>query len=436
MNIITVIGNGFDLQLGLKTRYTDFFEWLFEDKDKSTKDNYIDIIPDVNNKSTTLKEMQHIDAGIGSYNTFSLPDSYTFHCDISRISDWWSLYFLEKKDKLPDSNWCSVEEEIEKVFHCNKNIDAFNEIVKLGGMVDWSKEPPMKSVDFYGAIRMRNKLYPDKNENIFDYLLKELNKFENKFVEYLKTILPKDYPERFVKLRDAIDKVAENDYQKVVDSKYAVKKAAAKTEPLKKKIEKEYLKFGETFHVHTLLNFNYLKVAHSLNLHGNITDNNIVFGINETAKVAKGAEIFKKTYRKLFLTGTQGTLPETCEYLLFFGHSLAHADYSYFQSLFDRYDIYGGETKLIFFLNNKLILKNPKYVPESTNAIYNLIHEYGEGTLNGRRGNNLLHKLLLENRIQIIKSDFPTFDEQKTNGNMESKSFIFENKAKESEPNS
>jgi hypothetical protein len=86
-----------------------------------------------------------------------------------------------------------------------------------------------------------------------------------------------------------------------------------------------------------------LTVAHSLNLHGNIIDNNIIFGIDETANVAKGAEIFKKTYRKLFLTGLQYDLPETCDYILFFGHSLAKADYSYFQSIFDLYDIYGGK---------------------------------------------------------------------------------------------
>jgi hypothetical protein len=114
MNIITVIGNGFDLQLGLKTRYTDFFKWLFEDKLKSTKDNYVEIKEPENFKDirADIKIERFPEKQKIHYNIIKSPN---LSGSIPKITDWWSLYFLEKKNTLPDSNWCSVEEEIEKV---------------------------------------------------------------------------------------------------------------------------------------------------------------------------------------------------------------------------------------------------------------------------------------------------------------------------------
>lgn len=231
----------------------------------------------------------------------------------------------------------------------------------------------------------------------------------------------------------------EHDYTQLIFFDKQVKKNQLiedkkKREELFLNLESEYKKNTHNLNYdNLLLNFNYFYYFHifrdtkipEINVHGTIDKNNIIFGIDETADVAKGAEIFKKTYRKLFLTGTQKDLPETCDYISFFGHSLAKADYSYFQSLFDLYDIYGGKTKLIFFVNDQPLPDNPyetkENVLEKTNAVYKLIHDYGEGTLGGQKGNNLLHKLLLENRIQIVKvsdiPDFPNFDEPRNGEN-------------------
>jgi hypothetical protein len=73
---------------------------------------------------------------------------------------------------------------------------------------------------------------------------------------------------------------------------------------------------------------------------------------------------------------------------------------------------------LIFFVNDRLRNDNSGLPKENiagkTNAIYDLMHYYGEKTHDTEKGGNLLHKLLLENRIQIVKTtdiaDFPTFD--------------------------
>lgn len=77
----------------------------------------------------------------------------------------------------------------------------------------------------------------------------------------------------------------------------------------------------------------------------------------------------------------------------FFGHSLGEADYSYFQSLFDQVDLYGSKTKLTFCYTT---MHGPNY-----DAIIELMNRYGETVIPEAHGRNLLHKLLLEERLKI-----------------------------------
>ena len=79
--------------------------------------------------------------------------------------------------------------------------------------------------------------------------------------------------------------------------------------------------------------------------------------------------------------------------IIFYGHSLSKADYSYFQSIFDYYDIYSNNNvSLIFYYSEGY---------EQTDAIYELINSYGKTLSNKDQGKNLIHKLLLENRLKI-----------------------------------
>ena len=74
---------------------------------------------------------------------------------------------------------------------------------------------------------------------------------------------------------------------------------------------------------------------------------------------------------------------------------MSEADYSYFQSIFDYYNLYSNNNvSLLFYYSEGY---------EQTDAIYNLINEYGKTLSNKEQGKNLLHKLLLENRLKIIK---------------------------------
>lgn len=79
----------------------------------------------------------------------------------------------------------------------------------------------------------------------------------------------------------------------------------------------------------------------------------------------------------------------------FYGHSLNEADYSYFQSIFDYYNLYeNNNISLIFYYSKGY---------EQTDKIYRLINTYGKTLSNKDQGKNLTHKLLLENRLKIVE---------------------------------
>ncbi len=77
----------------------------------------------------------------------------------------------------------------------------------------------------------------------------------------------------------------------------------------------------------------------------------------------------------------------------FYGHSLSEADYSYFQSIFDYYNLYSNDKVSLVFYYSKGY--------EQYEAIYKLINVYGRTLANENQGKNLMHKLLLENRLKI-----------------------------------
>jgi len=109
MNIITIIGNGFDLQLGLKTKYTDFFDWLhnrvsqelFADKKEELKQYIINCTDeiDIENKMWLfIKEKQ---------------DWYNWYKDLGLFG----IYFLLRRND-PSSlgnNWADIESELEDI---------------------------------------------------------------------------------------------------------------------------------------------------------------------------------------------------------------------------------------------------------------------------------------------------------------------------------
>ena len=173
-----------------------------------------------------------------------------------------------------------------------------------------------------------------------------------------------------------------------------------------------------------IINFNYTKPFSNLgkvvsisNVHGTIADRNIIFGIDLTEDLTLDAHIFTKTHRKMLQKNSVSSLPGGINVIKFYGHSLGSADYSYFQSIFDHYNLYGDDLDLshyrtgdkpvvlqfyftVFNKDKKLAIKR-----NAADSVYKLITTYGNSFDNKDKGRNLLHKLLLEGRVQIIFLD-------------------------------
>lgn len=97
--------------------------------------------------------------------------------------------------------------------------------------------------------------------------------------------------------------------------------------------------------------------------------------------------------------------------ITFFGHSLSHADYSYFESIFDKYHIYDSNVKLEFYYYHGEIKPGSKPGDIQANAkiqerktmknVVELLTAYGE-TVPGIHGENIINKLMLEQRLSVL----------------------------------
>ncbi len=142
-----------------------------------------------------------------------------------------------------------------------------------------------------------------------------------------------------------------------------------------------------------------------MNVHG-VYYSKIIFGIDQTEQDQEKYYQFTKTFRKMELHNEIPTArmpePQDVDEIIIYGHSLSIADYSYFHSIFDYYELYGSNIIVNFTYSlfgnesNHENLKN-KHVQN----IMRLLKFYGDKMFDRERGKNLVHKMLLENRLII-----------------------------------
>lgn len=171
----------------------------------------------------------------------------------------------------------------------------------------------------------------------------------------------------------------------------------------------------------SVLDFNYTSVnlsrlpdAAAHNVHGSLEMGDIVIGV-DGKEVADGSPAlpFTKTYRLLALDPIEyrslfrpaGSADQT-RLIKFYGHSLAAADYSYFQSIFDAVDLYGSNVSLGFYYSGYDDYSGREIPDDDLREIQyervsHLLATYGETFDNDAHGHNLMHKLLLEGRLFI-----------------------------------
>ena len=383
---LIVLGNGFDLACGLKSTYSDFFDYIYGQKI-------------VNNTS---------------------PNNF-----------WYKIFQNYKEDTI--ENWADIEEQI---------------LVQLKNIEYLYKEEFLKSGDWI-ETQIGHNFPKERLENISG---KSISQSQFNTRVHVFNLLNNNYVYSELKLQNILKKqllILEDDFRKYLLSitknnaddgiyyKYYMKSkvlnkyiqlcnsSESHNSDLVSKLEDTTLynqyslinKFDETLSEiykeknsdeNLVLTFNYTKVwdvENVRNIHGDLDNGNIIFGIDydKLNNNFKKAPIeFSKSYRVLEngLTSTFD-ISSDIDIIKIYGHGLGKADYSYYQSIFDSVDLYHGKTKVMFFWSDYKGKEKEQIHKDFVKGVTNLIEEYGTTVSNKDHGRNLFTKLLLENRLTI-----------------------------------
>lgn len=361
---LVILGNGFDLRLGLKSSFSDFYN----NTQLLKVENWIRNPNDLK----TIREINYI----------SLLLYYTFYS--KKLDPKGQLWFQKRFRDIFGINegiadWMNVEGFVEKILTSPRIKESIRtcDIVLSGRDIErtWLFLNG-DSIIYYISKVLLIREY--KDIDYYQFVFKELQLFEKDFSKYL--------------LEEVSNK----------DSNYSVNRP-------------DLLRYIVQPHNYDIevLNFNYTSPKRfefpELNIHGKLVDENIIIGIDFKDNRDLNVLPFTKTYRKLLSTKVSNVLNGHFDEIIIYGHSLGRQDYSYFQSIFDYVDLYGGKTVVRFVYsdyfkkddNEKDDLKK-----EKANSLFSLIEEYGNTLDNKDNGKNLLHKLLLEGRIRLELNNF------------------------------
>ena len=376
---LIVLGNGFDLASGLKSTYYDFFDYIYGQ-------------PIVNNTNS---------------NNF-----------------WYDIFQNYKEDTIED--WADIEEQILVQL---KNIEyLYNEKILIEGRGD--SETSSLAESEHKENNIPNNLYVTL-EFLLPYFVKvRSEKTTQNILKKQLLILEDDFRKYLLSItkNNADDGIYYKYYMKSkVLNKYIqlCNSSESHNSDLVSKLENTTIfnhspqikKFDETLseiykeknsNENLVLTFNYTKVwdvENVRNIHGDLDNGNIIFGIDydKLNNNFKKAPIeFSKSYRVLE-NGLISTfdISSDIDIIKIYGHGLGKADYSYYQSIFDSVDLYHGKTKVMFFWSDYEGKEKEQIHKDFVKGVTNLIEEYGTTFTNKDHGRNLFTKLLLENRLTI-----------------------------------
>jgi hypothetical protein len=363
---LVVIGNGFDLECGLPSRFKDFFD------------------------SRHPQPIRH-------EPTFGKTDPYSDYRD----DNAWE-FILNCSE---NHNWYDVEGTIADWIG-RKTDDQPTCPQRLRALIGCLNDPAHKMVDGdyrveFEVVRRLLCAYGDMDvwdeEKVLKVLRKELKNLEDDFDAYLS---------------------------KAVDELSSYKESA---QQLAIELMHHEMPDKDSYDAETsILSFNYTNSFGRLhtddhdvdivNIHGKL-GGEIVFGIDGTGIMDDSLRApFTKTYRlmsldvpdtgKLVHAASGNAMNVGTAIIKFYGHSLGEADYSYFQALFDSVKLYEGDTRLIFYFRPPKGEDGSRGDVQEARAsmmdrVVHLLTSYGNTLDNKDHGRNLIHKLLLEGRLSV-----------------------------------
>lgn len=375
---LIILGNGFDLQCGLQSRFGDFFKSRFE---------IISSISDC--KSETWKELAE-STNLTLWDFILEANIDSLWCDIEGVIEKWVL-----SAGMLDSKRSPFNRAVEFIKLCPFTDGPFVLINGRRGNEQDDESYMLGNIARYAWTLCPEIATEGYSRELFMALIKgELTKLERAFNEYLTDEVAnnENYAERCRELYDLI----EQDGKKCGDDYYS---------------STSVLSFNYTDQIEK--HFNGGEDGACVNIHGKL-GGEIIFGIDgKDCMDNSDAMAVTKTFRlmrrggsrtdKLIHTANSSNLQDATDVIKFYGHSLGKADYSYFQSIFDGVDLYESKTVLVFYHpcdeSDGAETKNEEWRTSLANSINDLLVAYGATLDNKDHGKNLMHKLLLEGRL-------------------------------------
>lgn len=388
---LLVIGNGFDLKCDLKSKFEDYY---------NNKDDMVKTLEkmnaDFNNQNTDTKILQDDVLYIAGFSRYAanLNDNININFNDNNIS-FWNFYFYFHKEKL--NNWADVEFFLNKLLMINshethpeldieKSLDMIVrfEYIRLRLSIEKSYVEEFEELKknftadretlvllFVLLNNLKYDIEKHSERYLYDFLFDELSKFEKSFNDYLKTLQNEKYREKSQQL---LNKLSSNERYNLLSFNYTTPCTKDSSCNIKR------------------------------NIHGKLEDHTII-GI-DSKNIIPDSPVFRftKTYRIMTLASEKQDklLPQTVKTIVFYGHSFSPADYSYFQSIFDYYNIYDNDITLVFYYSIYDESKEQEIKRTQFNSVSKLMSEYGT-TFHSEKGGNLMHKMLLEGRLILKK---------------------------------
>lgn len=430
---LIILGNGFDLACGLKSSYSDFFDYIFTKtvhknnywyrifsysfRDRSNK-NWTDI------ESRILMELQNLE--------------FLFR------------FNLLKNIKEEIENDKSIDTDLDVIKHKYDN-DIHTLVTEAARVTDLEKQIryhlntnlQYEYLDVYSVMGTASILivyafhFISSIEEVHKLLKDELFRLEFDF----KTFLKKQIDSVIEDFDLAFNSDSQTDHileQYFWRARYLIWNLLDDSLPAETNFYSDFNRSGSSFNVpsffndfwrkngnllclvddlhgnyiihNSILSFNYTNpfqdCALIRNIHGDLDSDNLIFGIDYdklNSHFSTPPIKFSKSYRILENNTTSFfNITPRIQVIKFYGHGLGAADYAYFQSIFDTVDLYHGTTKLIFFWSTFKGVEKDFLYKEQVRKVVKLIEEYGSTFTNQNHGRNLLTKLQLEDRL-IIK---------------------------------
>ena len=376
-NVKLVIGNGFDLHCGLKTKYRDYFL-----SDKNKNEYFKKWINDYKSKAM-------------NYVNFSLSNHKDFWLDFDNFdkTNLWTFFFyltsnIEPNEQL-DWKWCEIEKTIlQWVYNKdsrNENISFYSVYLLLSGNY---KSSYSENIYILASVAYRKngekQIYSTKE--FYNLLLKELKLFEKEFGDYI-------YYQIF-------DRLCSKYGNKVYINNFPEKT----NEAINQLCTRDNIVSIESFNYSSIEIQELESKFHNIN--GNV--DNPIFGVDSSAFFPPDERyIFTKTNRRMELDMIEHKSYEQVDFdnIIIYGHSLNSSDYSYFFSIFDKIDIidFKNNSKIVFAYSIYDKTKIEKIKSDYRLAIFSLFQEYSKYKGNKEFPNRLLDALTTQGKVLLYE---------------------------------